>query len=261
MRGIKKHTHSDREKVIREMVPFIKKKFGDNLIALAASGSYARNEDFAYSDLELTAFVKKMPRNKPMGGLAKIRDGMLVEMLWMTRETYLKNTLEPNENWHMSGSDTLLPILNKKFIEDLGKYRVENLKRKCLDLAVGHFSEVQESVTKVLNAILQKNRDGIPLLALEMMMQILRVLSFINQTPLVTFATFMSQAREFAIKPASFDKLTRIMVKGEYTRLAEFRDTVIAVYSEFEDIFEQLNLELYDDNVDPNKPVHEFRKL
>ena len=74
------------------MAPLVKKRFGENLIALAACGSYARNEDCDYSDLELVAFVKKMPRGKKVGGFAKLYDGMLIELTWSTRETYLKNS-------------------------------------------------------------------------------------------------------------------------------------------------------------------------
>ena len=86
MKGLKKHSHQDRERVIRELVPLIKKKFGDNLIALAADASYARGEDFDYSDLELFAFVKEMPEGKDMEGMSRIRDGMLIELIWTTRE-------------------------------------------------------------------------------------------------------------------------------------------------------------------------------
>jgi predicted nucleotidyltransferase len=259
MKGIKKHTRSDRWEIIKKMTPLIRKRFGDNLVALAVCGSCARGDDAAYSDLELVAFVKKMPRCKRFGGFAKIYDGMLIELIWMTRKQYIENALEPKEEWHMSGSDVLVPIINRKFIEDLQAYEVKNLKRKCLDHAVGAFSEYQESVTKILNAINQKNKDGIPLLLLESAMQFLKVLSFLNQTPYITFSRFISQARQFAIKPKSSDKFIDIIVDGEYGDLRTLRRTVIAVFSELERIFEELGLELYDDNFDPNIPVLETR--
>lgn len=36
MKGIKKHTHQDRERIVGEMVPLLQKKLGDNLVELAA---------------------------------------------------------------------------------------------------------------------------------------------------------------------------------------------------------------------------------
>ena len=261
MKGIKKHTHKDRERIIDDMVPLIKKKFGENLIALAVCCSYARNEDTDYSDLELTAFVKTMPEGKPMGGLAKLYDGMLIELLWMTRETYLKTTLDVNENWHYSGSDRMLPIINPEFIADLSAHRPRDLKQKCLDQAIGCFTEVQETVTKVLNAIKQDNHEGMPLLFFEMINQIVRILSFLNQTPFVTASRMISQTRDFRTQPRSFGKLLDLAVKGEYQNFRALHEVTVAVFEELETIFEDSGLPLYDDNIDPNKLIHELRQI
>ena len=74
MKGLKKHSHRDREKIIEEIIPLIKNKFGSNLIALAAQASYARGEDCPYSDLELIAFLKEMPGgSKEIGAMGRIR--------------------------------------------------------------------------------------------------------------------------------------------------------------------------------------------
>jgi hypothetical protein len=261
MKGIKKHTHEDREKIIREMVPLIKKKFGDNLIALAACCSYVRNEDSDYSDLEMVAFVKTMPEGKPQGGLAKMFDGMLIELTWMTRETYLKTTLDVNEYWHYSGSDRLLPIINEQFITELSAYRQPHLKQKCLDQAVGCFTEVQEAVTKVLNAINQENGEGMPLLFFEMNNQILKILSFLNQTPYITASRMIAQARDFPTKPKSLGKLLDLAERGGYRDLSALREVTVAVFEELETIFESLGLPLYDDNIDPNSLVHKMRQI
>lgn len=158
MKGLKKHTHQDRQRVIEEILPRIREKFGDNLIALAAQGSFARGEDSDYSDLELIAFVKKMPEGRR--GVGKIRDGLLVELVWTTLEKYVAETLEVTEEWYLSASDVLLPIINAEFISDLCEYRTGNLKEKCLAEAARHWHEVQESTSKVLNAIKVENRDG-----------------------------------------------------------------------------------------------------
>jgi hypothetical protein len=260
MKGIKRHTHQDREKVISEMTPLIEKKFGDNLIALAVCCSYARNEDADYSDLELTAFVKTMPADKPEGGLAKMYDGMLIELVWATKETYLKNTLDVNEYWHYSGSDKLLPIINEEFITELGAYRPVDLRQKCLDRAVGFFSEYQEAVTKVLNAIDQGNHVNMPVLFFQMIMEVLKLLSYLNQSPYVTASRMISQAMEFRTRPDSLNGLLDIAIQGEYQDLVALRDVTVAVFEEFETIFESLGLPLYDDNIDPGKLVHKMRQ-
>jgi hypothetical protein len=39
------------------------------------------------------------------------------------------------------------------------------------------------------------------------------------------------------------------------------REVSTAVYEELEAIFEELGLPMYDDNLDPNKLVHKFRRM
>lgn len=260
MKGIKKYTHKDREKVIKELTPLIKKKLGDNLIALAAQASFARGEDSDYSDLELIAFVKKMSRGKEWEGMGKIRDGMLVEIVWMTKEVYVKNTLEVTDDWYIAGSDRLLPIINKRFIDSINKYKVENLKAKCLNSAAKLWHDSQEATCKVLNAVVQKNKLGISLLFFDMYWQMLRTLSLFNQRPFITFAKMIKESFSFELKPKDFDKLTDIMVKGSYNNLKNLNKVVRSVFKEFEKMFEQAGYDLYDDNIDPNKPMKKFDK-
>jgi hypothetical protein len=238
--------------VIEELLPLIRKKFGDNLVALAATASYARDEDFDYSDLELTAFVKTMPEGQRWGGVGKIRDGLLVELIWTTGEIYLADTREVTGNWYLAGSDVLRPVINDDFINELNNYRVENLKQKCLTQAAKHWHEVQEATAKVLNAVSARNREGIPLLLFDMLRHMLIELSFLNQSPYVTFARFISQSRTFAVKPESFDALADLVVEGSYQDLQTLEAHVVSVFSQFERIFEESGVELYDGDVDPN---------
>lgn len=250
MKGLKKYTHQDRQHIVEEMLPQIREKFGDNLIALAAQGSFARNEDLDYSDLELIAFVREMPAGRH--GIGKIRDGLLFELVWMTREKYIAETLEVTEMWYLSASDKLLPIINAEFINELNACRTENLKENCLAEAKRHWHEVQESTSKVLNAIASENRDGLPLVLFDMTRHFLISLSLVNQTPFVTFARFISQARTFAVKPPEFNDLLDLIVHGEYQDLPRLEETVIAIFSQFEAMFEGLGIELYDDRIDLN---------
>ena len=258
MKGLKKYSHKDREEVIKEMIPLIERKFGKNLVALAAQASYARNEDSDHSDLELIAFVEKMPRGKKVGGMGKIRDGLMVELVWMTKETYIEETLEVTMNWYIAGSDKLLPIINKRFIENLSKYRPRNLEEKCLNHAASHWYEVQESTAKVLNAISNRNKIGISLLVFDMYLHMLKALSFLNQTPYKTFSEFISQSKKFRTKPGHFGELTQIIVDGKYQDSPSLKQAVVNVFTEFERVFEELGFDLYDYDVDPNKRVKKF---
>ena len=253
MKGLKKYSHKDREKVIQEIVPLIKKKFGENLLALAAAASYARMEDIDYSDLELVAFVYEMPGEKKVDGIGKIRDGLLVELVWMTKETYIERVREVTEDWYIAGSDVLLPLINEDIINELKVYKVESVREKCFIQAFNHWHEVQESTAKVLNAVKKRNRIGISLLVFDMYLHMLRVLSFLNQTPYKTFSEFVSQSLAFEIKPALFDELTHIMVEGTYQDFEHLEKVVTKVFSDFEKILEE-EYHLYDDNIDPNLP-------
>jgi predicted nucleotidyltransferase len=252
MKGLKKYTHAERQKVIEEIIPLVRRKFGDNLVALAAQGSFARADDTAYSDLELIAFVREMPGNKDLDGFGKIRDGLLVELIWTTRETYLRRTPDVTKEWFLSGSDVLLPIINEEFIRELSDYRVENLKEKCLAEAKNHWHEVQESTAKTLNAIAADNRDAVSLLLADMLIHMLIVLSFLNQTPYITFSKFIAQARAFKTKPAQFETLLDIMTTGKFQDLPLLEKTIEKVFSQFETIFEDAGVELYHDNINPS---------
>lgn len=251
MKGLKKHTHEERQRVIDQMVPLIRQKFGDNLLALAVTASFARNDDLPYSDLELTAFLKKMPESEKRG-MGKIRDGLLVELIWTTEENYLKEVKEITEQWYLAGSDVLVPVINAEFIENITRRKIAAQPEIFIKHAVGNWHEVQEATAKVLNAILAENRDAMPLLACDILRHMLIVLSFLNQTPFITFAKFISQARGFNIKPAAFDSLADIIVEGEFQDFARLEKAVIEVFTQFETIFEELGVELYDDNLEIN---------
>ncbi len=254
MKGLKKYSHEDRLRVIEEMVPVIRRKFGDNLIGLAAQASFARNEDTGYSDLEMIAFVRKMPAGKKWGGMGRIVDGLMVELVWTTKETYLSETKDVGKFWYIAGSDTLTPLVNESLIAELNSFEPENLKEKCMKQAVEHWYEVQESTAKVLNAVDAGNGEGLPLLLSDMILRMLIVLSFLNQTPYVTFARFIEQARSFVTKPEGMNRLLDMIVLGKYQDLAGVRRTVIEVFSGFEELFERERCEVYDDSLDPDRP-------
>lgn len=62
MKGLKKYTHRDRQKIVEKLIPQIRQKFGDNLIALAAQGSFARSDIPIIPISNLSLLSKKCPQ-------------------------------------------------------------------------------------------------------------------------------------------------------------------------------------------------------
>lgn len=256
MQGIKQHSHNEREKVLHELVPLIKTKFGDNLLAIAARGSFARNTDGPYSDLELFAFLKQMPKGQEhsaYGKLRKIRDGLLVELIWVTEENYIREVKDVTSAWFGSGADVLLPVYNKKVADRLNKHKVKDLSKKCLHQAFANWDKVQEATTKVLNAAEQKNHLGMPLVIHDMFSNILKELSFINKTPFTTFSQLIQESKKFKVRPRKFGALTKIVVNGDYKNYQHIKEVSSDVFSELENYLEKQGLTLYQENVDPNR--------
>ncbi|MFZ6026192.1 MAG: GNAT family N-acetyltransferase [Chloroflexota bacterium] len=253
--GLKPHTHAERAAIIETLIPRWQHKFGENLIAIAASASYARGEDTAYSDLELEVFLKEMPAGEDPY-FQRVVDGMLIEALYRTPEVFLRERSGIAPHWHMSASDRLLPVYNAPFIEKL-MARVQATGPAAADFwraAAGERYKLQENFGKVLNAVEQNNVEGVSLLVMDAVMSALQVLALINQRPFRTFARYIEQARQFAVKPDRFDDLLDLLVQGTYRDLPRLRAVVLAVFAGMERLFEQQGMCLYDDPFDPNLP-------
>lgn len=87
--SLKPHTRAEREAVARALIPLLGRKFGDGLLAVAATGSFARGDDRAYSDLELVVFLQSMPGPDEDPYLQRIVGGMLVEAEYLTEDAYV----------------------------------------------------------------------------------------------------------------------------------------------------------------------------
>ncbi len=236
--GLREHSHRQRTNIINKLiVPRIKKELGKNLIAIAACGSYARDEDTSFSDIELVIFVKEK-KNLPWG-FGKIVDGILIEGAFSTEDDYYKTTIEPNKEWFVSGSDKLKAITNPDYVKKLNKYRVKNLSAKCFRYAKDVLFEVQESFGKLFTAIEKKNTENLfPVLA-DAVMQTLKLMAFINKTPYKTLGTFITQARTLSVKPRGFDEFMSIIVDGSYTDLKKLERSATVLFAGIEDYFEK----------------------
>jgi hypothetical protein len=216
--GLKKYTHDQRTKIIKKIVvPILKKELKKNLIAIAADGSYARNEDVDFSDIELIIFVKN--KNNLPRGFGKIINGVLVEGMFMTVGDFYREVLDVNDEWYISGSDRLKAITNPSFIEKVKKYNVHDLSDKCFEFSKKALFENQECFGKLFNAIKKKNEENIFPVLMYVVMQVLKIMSFINKTPYKTLGSFITQAKEFKIKPEGFDEFIELIVNGKYTNL------------------------------------------
>lgn len=247
--GLKKHTHAQRTEITDKMiVPILKRKLGKNLIAIAADGSYARNEDSDFSDIELMIFVKDK-KNLPQG-FGRIVDGILIEGLCVTEDEYYWNTLDVNEEWYISGSDRLTAITNKVFIKRVQKYKVKNISAKCFEHAKNMLFEIQESFGKLFTTIKMENRENLfPVLA-DVVMQVLKLMAFINNTPYKTLHSFITQVRSFKIKPKGFDEFIDMIMNAHYLNFEMLKERSTKLFAEIEEFFKnKMGRDIYDSDL------------
>ena len=234
--GLRKHTHAQRLRILKKIViPALQRDLGTNMIAVAVNGSVARNEDGAYSDLELMIFVRN--KRKLPHGFSKVHDGLLVEGLFITERDYYKIILEPNAEWYLAGSDILLPMLNKKFLRKLADYRVRNKNDKCESLAQDSLHEVQEAFGKLFTAIDKQNRENLFVILSDVVLSVLKMLAFINQKPYTSSGRFITEAKKFHKKPAGFDEFIKLVTTARYLNWRNLEKHAIELFKGIEDYF------------------------
>jgi hypothetical protein len=255
-RGLRPHTHAQRSAIVDQLLPLWQRKFGSNLLAVAICASYARGADLPYSDLEFEVFLRQPLPEGEERYLQRIVDGMLVEALYDTEESYLSRHTALSADWPLAASETLVAVYNQPFITSLtARIQAVRYPREAFILQACHrFYEVQEASGKVLNAIETGNRQGLPLLLFDAVMHMLAVLSFLNQTPYITFASFITQARDFPVGPPGFSDLLDIVVNGAYADFPRVQSVLLGVIRGFEVWFETAGYPLYDQSIDPNLP-------
>lgn len=247
MIGIKKYTHKQRLNIAQSLIPIIKKRFGTNLIGVAVRGSTARNEDKPYSDLELFAFIKKMPVDESWHGYGKKRliyDGLCIELLWLTKDTYLSEVKEVNANWYGQGSEILLPIFNDKFITKLNKYKPQNIEKKCLTQALQLWGQLLFNTYSLNKSIQNKEKTQFILSLHKYYETILTILSFINLTPYSSYSTRIKQLKKFKIKPKSINSLTTTLINGNFQNKNKIKDIISRTNIELLEIFKDRGFSL-----------------
>ncbi len=257
MKGIKKNTHKEREAVLLEMVPLIKRKFGKNLLAITTRGSFARKTDQPYSDLELFAFLREMPHGQkklPYAKMHKIRDGLSVELIWITEKAYLNEVKEVNGSWFGVGSEKLLPLYGKNFIDKLNRYKPKNIRQKALEQATALWPGIFFSSSSVVKIAEQKEHEKISLAVYHMFENILNFLAFINQSPYSSSSKKINESKTFKIKPKDFLKLRSLILRGDFRKFAEIKDLTASVVQDIKAFLQNEGYEPSDNLVSKKRP-------
>lgn len=242
MQGIKPHTHEDRNDVIDKILPTLLDTFGDNLIALGADGSFARNEDVTYSDLELVAFFKEVPKDWKY---RKVIDGMLTVIVAETKASYIEKYLDVSDVWYASGAGKLYPLMNDSFIEEINFFEPKEKEGKCLLQIQNRWPFFQEISAKVLNICLQQDTEAMVLVLSSMVKELLITLSFLNTTPYKTLGSYIEQAKDFPLKPKGFEKLLELFVDGEFQQFDLIKTATEEVFTSLEEMISNKGVELY----------------
>ena len=239
MKTIKKHSHEQRIKIAKEMVSVAEKRFGKNLEAVDIRGSTARNTDGPYSDLEMFAFIMKMPNDqkyKSYGKDRRIINGLLIELIWVTKKNYIKEVKDISSAWFGSGSDKLLALTNRQFVKKINSFKPANKRKRCLDQAAVLWDHLQESATKSLNAAESKNAEAMAMVLHDTFSNILKMVSFLNAKPYTTFSKLVEESRKMKYRPADLELLTRLILDGKYRKFSEIKKLLFSILGEFEEL-------------------------
>ena len=249
MNGIKSHTHQEHAIIIQKLIPLIRRKFKNDLLAIATVGSFALKADINYSDVELIVFTKENSRLKEWV-FHEIIDGMLIVVITETKNGYIQKYLDIPEIWYASGDSPLAPIINEKYINEINTFKPRTMEKRCWDQAAKRWYMYQEITAKVFNNIKKRNTTGLPIIFFSMIKELLIILSFINQTPYKTLEKYVEQAQMFSIKPDKFDNLLDILNKGTYQDFTSLEESVTQVFTDLETIFQKHGYPLYKNSID-----------
>lgn len=244
------------------------RQLGQNLLGLATQGSCARNGGSAYSDVELVAFLRTVSKVTNWEGPfpisqttnrvspVQIFEGLLIDLIWTTKEDYIDQVKEVTPDWYLAGSDYLRAEINPPLIDEINGYRPPDLHSKCRSEALRHWPVTQEATGKVLNAIqraLDARRRGdvadvanVGRLLFAMLDDVLIELAFLNERPYKSASTMLTEAEEELPKrPSGFADLASIAKDGGYTDLRRTKEAAETVFDGLEELFREEGIALY----------------
>jgi len=246
--GLKQHTHEERERVIASLIPLIQRHAGSDLVAVAATGSFARRQDGAYSDIELIAFVG-VPQEGSRDATRFIHDGMLIDIWYLTSKEYLEiHKGGRRDIWPYAATSTLVAVLNESFVREVAAKPWQLTAEECLAALKELWPEVQEAAAKLLTAVARRDIDPIPFLYWRMAERMCVALSFLNAQPYTTRAAVFAETRRFAILPASYELL--IDAPDGRQEPDELARRAKIVFGEIEHLLRERGLTLYEHRLD-----------
>ncbi len=246
--GLKAHTHQDRARVVEALIPLIKRHMGRELVALAASGSFAKNSDGPYSDIDLIGFVKR-PQDDDRKIVNIIFDGMLIHIWFLTPAQYLHiHKRKINVEWVFAGSNSLVPLLNASLICELAQAPCNQLPNEYLKTLREYWPQVQEAAAKFLTAISRNDTAVLPILYCGAIEKICIALSFLNARPFTTRAAIFEETRKFPKVPAHFAAL--LPPHGLELEPKVLYERILTVFAETEALLYSSGLTLCEQNLD-----------
>lgn len=246
MKSLKPYTHDQKQNVFDELIPKIKKHFGENLVAVATLPSFSTAYDLLYSDLEIIVFIKE----GTSGGRGIIYKGLLIEVYWQTLQFHLENleTLE-NDCWE-TDTKNMKAVVNPDFISKIKSYRIPNKKVRYAKRSKLIWNQYQEATGKLLNEIEKENTENVGFLFFEMIKVLVRLLASINETSFQSASSYLDEVKTFDFKPNSLNNLIDIVVDGSYQDVQSLETIVIKVYEELETIMEEVGFAISQDRFD-----------
>ena len=240
--GLKAHSHEERGRITTVLVPLIQRHMGKQLIALAATGSFALKSDESYSDLDFIGFVRDV-QDPDRAVINLIYDGLLIHVWFLTRHQYLDmHKRKVGGEWAHMGANTLVPIINEPFIRALSDApsdaELAHYHAAILEL----WPLVQEATGKVMNAAISGNDENVSFLYWAMIDKLTVVLALLNRKPFTTRSKVFSEARTFALLPESYAKLFAPLLESDRKELGE---RALTVFEETERLLASQGLQLY----------------
>ncbi len=240
LKSLKEHSHKERQQIVEALLPLIRRHVGDQLVALAATGSFARNTDAAYSDIELIAFLKERPE-PGRHAVRFIYDGMQVDIWFLTRKDYITNHKGGDrKQWPYAARSALIPLFNPGFVQDLSAIPSPISPQDRMAALTDLWPDVQEASGKLLTAVERADTLPIPFLYWAMVEKLCVALSYVNAQPFTTRASIFAEAMSFEHLPASFRAV--LEGPGSSLDLPLLSAKVKTVFAEMEQMLEDLGL-------------------
>ena len=124
----------------------------------------------------------------------QIFEGLLIDLIWTTKEDYIDQVKEVTPDWYLAGSDYLRAEINQPLIDEINGYEPQDLHSKCRSEALRHWPVTQEATGKVLNAIQRGDVAKVGRLLFAMLDDVLIELAFLNERPYESASRMLTEA-------------------------------------------------------------------